>query len=240
MSANAESILHHLRTVDAERRHRAGHPELNVRVQALKGYQQRRFSHTYGDLLKTPRYGPAARFFLEELYGPDDFSQRDAQFARVVPALVRLFPQEIVATVDTLAQLHALSEALDTLTAGHLAAPHVDAVAYVRAWQRTGRPDDREKQIVLTLAVGESLDRLTRNPLLRHTLRMMRGPAKAAGLAELQRFLESGFDTFKAMGGAREFLSNIGTRERGLARALFEAQLQADGRLGDTALGQLP
>jgi ABC-type protease/lipase transport system fused ATPase/permease subunit len=68
----------------------------------------------------------------------------------------------------------------------------------------------------------------------------MRGPAKAAGLAELQRFLESGFDTFKAMGGAREFLSNIGTRERGLARALFEAQLQADGRLGDTALGQLP
>jgi hypothetical protein len=56
----------------------------------------------------------------------------------------------------------------------------------------------------------------------------------------LQRFLESGFDTFKAMGGAREFLSNIGTRERGLARALFEAQLQPDGRLGDTALGQLP
>lgn len=240
MSADAESILHHLRTVDAERRHRAGHPELSARVQALKAYQQTRFSHTYGDLLKTARYGPAARFFVNELYGPHDFTQRDAQFARVVPALVRLFPQEIVATVDTLAQLHALSEVLDTTAAGHLAEPPVDAAAYVGAWQRTGRPEDREKQIALTVAVGESLDRLTRNPLVRHTLRMMRGPAKAAGLGELQRFLESGFDTFKAMGGAREFLSSIATRERALAQALFDAQLQADGRLGDTALGQLP
>ena len=32
------------------------------------------------------RYAGAARFFLDELYGPGDFSQRDAQFARVVPA----------------------------------------------------------------------------------------------------------------------------------------------------------
>jgi hypothetical protein len=240
MSADAHSILHHLRTVDAERRHRAGHPELTTRVHALKAYQQRRFAHSYADLLKTARYGPAARFFLDELYGPHDFSERDAQFARVVPALVRLFPQEIVATVDTLAELHALSETLDTVAAGHLPESRVDAFTYAAAWQATGRCDDREKQIALTLAVGESLDRLTRNPLLRHTLRMMRGPARAAGLGELQRFLESGFDTFKAMGGAREFLSTIADRERALARALFEAPLQTDGRLGDTALGQLP
>ena len=46
---------------------------------------------------------------LDELYGPQDFSDRDAQFARVVPALVRLFPQELVETVAVLARLHALS-----------------------------------------------------------------------------------------------------------------------------------
>ncbi|WP_280152983.1 hypothetical protein [Piscinibacter sp. XHJ-5] len=240
MSAHADSILAHLRTVDAERRRRSGQPDMTARVQALKTYQQKRFSHSYADLLKTARYGPAARFFLDELYGPHDFSERDAQFARVVPALVRLFPHEIVATVNTLAELHALSEVLDSIAAGHLPDAHVDAARYVSAWQATGRADDREKQIALTLGVGESLDRLTRNPLLRHTLRMMRGPAKAAGLGALQSFLEIGFDTFKAMRGAGDFLATIATRERALARALFESSLQGDGRLGDTALGQLP
>lgn len=65
-------------------------------------------------MLESKRYGAASRFFLDELYGPIDFTQRDHQFARVVPALVKLFPWQIVDTVGALAALHALSEALDT------------------------------------------------------------------------------------------------------------------------------
>ncbi len=240
MSTDAEIILSHLRSVAAEREGRKAFPEFASKVVALKTYQQRRFAKTYADLLATSRYGPAAKFFLEELYGPRDFADRDAQFARVVPALVRLFPDEIIATVRSLAELHALSETLDSMAASHLASPSVDAIAYTRAWQATGRADDRARQIALTLTVGQSLDRLTRNPLLRHTLRMMRAPAKGAGLGELQQFLETGFDTFKAMKGAREFLDTVDQRERKLARALFEAPLYEEGRLGDTALGQLP
>ena len=214
MSADAHTILGHLQTVERERERRAASHDLAARVTALKAYQQRRFAHTYSDLLATHRYGPAARFFLEELYGPTDYSRRDAQFARVVPALVRLFPQDIVNTVGTLAELHALSEELDSMAALHLASTLVDGIAYVNAWQATGHAADRERQIALILSVGDSLDRLTRNPLLRHTLKMMRGPARSAGLAELQSFLERGFDTFKAMSGAREFLATVGTRER--------------------------
>jgi len=240
MSANAATILEHLQTVAKERERRACSAELAARVQALKTYQQQRFAHTYADLLATSRYGPAARFFLEELYGPRDYSERDAQFARVVPALVRLFPDEIVGTVRTLAELHALSELLDSEAGSHLVSAVVDGAAYVQAWQATGRASQRERQITLTIEVGQSLDRLTRNPVLRHTLRMMRGPARAAGLGELQQFLETGFDTFRAMGSAREFLATIGARERTLARVLFDATLDAEGRLGDIALGQLP
>ena len=110
---------------------------------------------------------------------------------------------------------------------------------YVAAWQATGRADDRERQIALTLTVGESLDRYTRRPLLRQSLRMMRAPARAAGLSELQRFLETGFDTFGAMRGAAEFLATVGTRERALAAALFGHQTDAC-RVEDSALGQLP
>lgn len=236
MPTPAELILGHLATVERERHLRSSSPDLHAGVQAIKAYQQKRFSHTYADLLATPRYGAAARFFLDELYGPSDFSQRDAQFARVVPALVRMFPRNVVETVATLAQLHALSEQLDSAMAGQLLGSVVDASAYAKAWRATGRVDGREQQVALTLAVGRDLDALTRKPLLRHSLRMMRGPARAAGLSALQGFLERGFDTFLAMRGAREFLDTVSTREHALLNALFDAN---DPNAAE-ALGQLP
>ncbi|MEO8155599.1 MAG: hypothetical protein ABI605_21235 [Rhizobacter sp.] len=239
MPATAETILGHLATVAQERAIRAAEPRLLGRVEAIKGYQQRRFSHTYADLLTTPRYAGAARFFLDELYGPGDFSQRDTQFARVVPALVRLFPREVVETVNTLAQLHALSETLDSDMGRHLASLAVDKHAYIAAWQETGRPSEREAQVALTLSVGRSLDELTRKPFLRQTLRMMRGPARAAGLATLQQFLEAGFDTFVAMHGAAEFLALVSAREHQLVAALFDVEVLMVADRG-SALGQLP
>ena len=240
MPATVETILGHLAVVENERAARAASPILLKRVKAIKAYQQRRFSHTYADLLATQRYAGAARFFLDELYGPGDFSQRDAQFVRVVPALVRLFPREVVETVNTLAQLHALSETLDSEMGRQLEGDEVTAPIYIAAWQGIGRVAEREMQIALTLAVGHSLDKLTRKPLLRSTLRMMRGPARAAGLSALQQFLENGFDTFLAMRGAQDFLSTVSTREHLLAASLFDKEVLNSGETRAQALGQLP
>lgn len=238
MSEEARRILAELQTVERERARRAADPALGATVLALKAYQQQRFALSYADLLASPRYAAAARFFLEELYGPKDFSQRDAQFARVVPGLVRLFPEDIVNTVEVLARLHAVSETLDSTMATHLLGAVIDANSYVRAWQRTGQPAQRDLQIDYTLRVGRDLDRLTRKPLLRASLHLMRAPARAAGVPALQHFLEVGFDTFKAMGGATEFLGTVEARERGLVRALFESA--PDSAQDRSALGQLP
>lgn len=223
MSVPAATILRHLDAVAVERDRRAATPGLAARVDAVKAYQQRRFVRTYGDLLASERYGAAARFFVDELYGPSDFTRRDAQFARVVPALARVFPVDIVATVKVLAELHALSEALDTDMGAALATAKLDPIAYGRAWRTVGRREDRQRQIALTLEVASRLDRLTRNPLLRSSLRLMRGPARVAGLAELQAFLEAGFDTFRAMRGADEFIALVDAREQALSTALFGA-----------------
>lgn len=235
MSAQAATILAHLEAVGAERRRREADPGLGRRVLAVKAYQQRRFAHTHADLLADPRQGAAARFFLDDLYGPQDFAERDAQFTRIVPALVRLFPQEIVGTVASLAELHALSEALDTEMGRALVAEPLDAARYRAAWQGTGRATDRTRQIDLVMAVGRQLQHYTRNRWLRQTLKMMRTPARAAGLSALQGFLEKGFDTFAGLGeAAGGFLRTIEARERALAQALFLAAGQ------DPALGELP
>ena len=237
-SAAAAKILGFLQRVDAERLRRNVTPGLSAKVGAVKRYQQRRFALTYADLLRSQRYGAAASFFLEELYGPADFSARDAQFARVVPALVRLFPEEVVRAVATLGELHALSEGLDTAMGLNLLEASVDARAYTLAWQRSGSPAERTRQIELTLHLGESLDRLTRKSLFRRGLRMMRRPAHSAGLGELQSLLESGFDAFVAMQGAQEFLALVESRERGLCEKLY-AEQTGDGEWSSRAKERL-
>lgn len=239
----AERILDFLQQVAEQRRLRRVTPGLEQSVTALKHYQQRRFERSYADLLASPRYCNAAQFFLAELYGPGDFTRRDAQFARVVPALARLFPQDVVGTVEHLAELHAISERLDTELAQHLAGAEPDRISYICAWQAAGKPRLRQRQIELTLAIGQALDAYTRKPLLRQALRMMRGPATAAGLSDLQRFLEVGFDTFKALKGSQDFMHTVEHREQALAAALFAAEpelLRLACPAGDEPLGQLP
>lgn len=232
MNPTGEQILKCLNDVAAQRQLRSRDPALAQAVRAIKAYQHARFRQTYADMLAHPRFGGAAQFFLDDLYGPGDFTSRDDQFARIVPGLVRMFPRDIVATVQLLGQLHALSERLDSEMGRALgppgAATSLDGAGYAQCWRQVGQPADRERQIMLMLSVGEALERYTQNALLRHTLRLMRGPAQAAGLGALQTFLERGFDTFRAMRGAREFLDLIAERERALAAALFAGEEAPD------------
>lgn len=220
------AILDALARVDDLRSAREADGELARAVTMLKAFQHARFERTYDDLLRSRGQSEAARFFLDDLYGPHDFSDRDRQFARIVPALVRLFPREIVGTVRQLAELHALSEALDQAMATALGGElehgmALDMPAYGRAWRQVGQPAQRARQVSLMLDVGRALIRYTRNPLLRQSLKLMRTPARAAGLGALQGFLERGFDTFRRLERPAEFLETIADREAGMSRALF-------------------
>ncbi len=202
---------------------RASDSGLALRVAAIKGHQHARFQHDYAELLASARYGAATRFFLEDLYGPMDFTDRDTQFERVVAVLARLLPSEVMQTVADLAELHALSEGLDQQMAHALGSDTVGDRSYREAWLAVGLRTMRERQLILLTAVGTALERHTRTPLLAATLRLMRHPARAAGLSALQSFLERGLAAFTAMHGAAEFLMVIATNERRVMDELFSA-----------------
>ena len=216
-------IADRLDAVSALRRARAADPALAERVRRLKHYQAARFRRTYADLMADPRHAAAVRFFLDELYGPQDFAQRDAQFSRVVPKIARVFPGELLGTVARLAELHALSERLDQAMAGHLDGDGLRAADYARAWQAVGEAPARREQIALTVAIGHALEGYTRSRIIHATLRLMRKPAQAAGLGDLQHFLEAGFDAFASMRGSQVFLTTVEQREVRLMDALFDA-----------------
>ena len=138
-------------------------------------------------------------------------------------------------TSVSLAQLHALTEDLDQAMARQWLSPELrdqeESARYVGAWRLVERRADRQGQLETVLAIGNEMARLTRMPGLRLMLKMMRGPASAAGLSSLQRFLENGFDTFAGMArrprGAEAFLELIRERESSLIALLFDAELVA-------------
>jgi hypothetical protein len=222
----ARTIRDSVQKVTQLRQEAAAQPGLLQALHQVKGFQSRRFSGTYADLLRGGPFAAAARFFLEELYGVTDFARRDEQFARIAGAIEKMFPAQVARTAAGLAALHALTEDLDMAMARAWLAqdPGSEAARYAAAWRTVDRAEDRRAQLQSVVAMGRELAALTRAPGLRTMLRMMRGPANAAGLGDLQRFLESGFDTFAGMarqrGSVEVFLSTVDERESALLTLL--------------------
>lgn len=200
----------------------AADPALAAALSTLGAWQTRRLKLTYADLERTPRYAAAMAFFETELYGGADFAQRDADLARVVPAMKRLMPDHVVATVALAIELNALSQDLDRAMVGTLGSPSPSlAVAdYCAAYRAVGRFDARVRQVDLVGHVGAALDRMVARPMIRTALVMMRKPARLAGLAALQDFLERGFAAFAQMQGAEDFLATIRQRETAIHAAI--------------------
>ncbi|HEX5694659.1 MAG TPA: hypothetical protein VFY00_08600 [Arenimonas sp.] len=192
----------------------------------LRAWQTRRLTDSFRDFLADPRMRPAAEFFLTDLYGERDFSARDRDVARIMPLMSRLLPDSLLVAATDAIELAVLSHAFDLRMAAALAARRKPDAAitvehYGQAYRATGCPRLRRHQIDLILGVGWTLDAAVRKHGVYKLLRASRLPARAAGLSELQGFLERGFAAFEALGGAGDFLEAIGRREREVSRRLF-------------------
>jgi hypothetical protein len=205
---------------------RAANPILAGALDRLAAWQARRLRMTYADLAAQERYADAIAFFETELYGGGDFAQRDADIARIVPTMARMLPARVIESIGKAVELHVLSQSLDRSLLQRL--PRLDrpftVAEYCKAYRRTGKRPERERQIRLTSDIGSALDVIVRKPLIGAALTMMRQPARLAGFSALQEFLERGFASFRKMNGAVEFLATIEERERLLMEALFAGE----------------
>jgi hypothetical protein len=201
---------------------------------ALRRFQHRRLAQGFQDLLADPRTRPAAEFFLSDLYGDRDFSRRDQDVARIAPLLSRLLPAALLGALVQAIELAVLSHAFDlkmarVLDRAGIEPDAIDTPAYGHAYRLAGCPRLRGRQIGLIVAVGSTLDRAVHTLGVSRMLRMSRMPARAAGVMDLQAFLERGFDAFRARDGADSFLGRIEAGEREVSRRLFAAHPEPFG-----------
>ncbi len=216
----ADAMRRHLERLKALRGSGAS-AAARSRVAELKRWQTARLMQTHADLSANARYGAATAFFVQDLYGPKDFSARDAALLRILPIMAGLLPAKAVETAALSVELEALSEDLDHRLAAALGDGAIDERSYADAYRRSSMPEERRHQIQLVVDVGHRLESVVRWPFVFRTLRLMRTPARLAGLSDLQDFLERGFQAFEAMGGADEFLATIRDRETAILERLF-------------------
>jgi hypothetical protein len=218
-----DALIHELERVQRLHADRQRDASLSAALDRLGSWQSRRLRGTYGDLAVQPRYADAIAFFQSDLYG-GDFAQRDADLARVVPLMVRMLPERVIATVAKAMELNTLSQELDRLLLTRL--PRADGVftvgKYCRAFRAMGHRAERMRQVQLIGDIGSGLDGVVRKPFIHAALVMMRQPARLAGLAVLHDFLERGFDAFHRMRGAELFLATIDRRERALIDRIMD------------------
>lgn len=212
-----------LESVTAERRAAKDNPAAHAARVALRSFQAKRMAQTHADWLAASQSSAAAIFFLNDLYGPDDLTQRDANLERVIPTMERLLPVSALEAIVDAVALDALSEKLDAAMARKLGESFTEE-EYIAAYAECTSRTDRKRQLDYVESVGNTLCELVRIPLMGSTLAVMRGPAKLANLEELQSFLERGFKAFKKMKRPQDFVATIIQREREIMDRLYSGK----------------
>lgn len=225
---STSAYLHQqLEAVIEARRAAASNPALQARRLALRRFQSTRLGRTHADLLAHTDTAAAARFFLDDLYGCQDLTERDDNLARIVPTMERLLPEKALHTIARAIALDALSERMDWLMAEALGV-HFDEQDYLEAFRAVTARRDRERQVGHVESVGAALCELVRVPMIGTTLRMMRAPARLARLSDLHEFLERGYMSFKGMMDPESFVRTIVERERTLLDRIYAGAQSLD------------
>ncbi|OGO40532.1 MAG: hypothetical protein A2Z04_05395 [Chloroflexi bacterium RBG_16_57_9] len=195
-------------------------------LQYLRDWQAARLASTHADLLASPDCGPAAHFFITDLYAAKNFSQRDAEVMDLYDFVRHTVPSQFVQVLAQAIEANELSKSLDNtmveVMARHLGIEELfTTVQYEEAYRLCDNYADRLRQIDLIIEVAGQVDRLRHLPLIGAAVRLTAGPAKRLGWEELYNFLKRGYEAWKPMKDARPFLETIGTREKAILNRIY-------------------
>ena len=228
MSESIEKIVQNLQKTAAVYQQIKEEGKLEDMV-ALKEWQCNRLLASHIELWKIKRFQPAIQFFISELYGPKDFSQRDADIAKVIPKMEKWLPEKALNSLGVAIHLNCLSQDIDYLMLEKFAELNVDlqnftAADYAQAYKNCGNTEQRAQQINSIEKLGTDLGKVVKIPGISMILRMARTPAKTMGVDALQQFLEDGLNAFKKLGTVSDFIYPVVTEERRIMHELFAGE----------------
>jgi hypothetical protein len=223
MSNTLDQILHSLQKIEQMNLF-ITQQNLTDTIRELQTWQTDRLLTTHDDLWNSKRFKPVMQFFVDELYGPKDFSQRDIELQLAVPKMARIIPNKGLKSLNTALRLNCLSLELDIALVQRLGSDTINRSSYFDCYRQSSNQPQREEQIQLLENLSLDLPKVVKVPGISVILILSRKPAKIAGIESLQTFLEKGFNSFKKIGNVHDFIDPVISREREMMRALFAAK----------------
>lgn len=202
---------------------------LSPEMSLLRSWQMERLRRTHADFLSSERYGPACLFFLNDIYAPRDFSQRDRDVEHVYAVMSRYLPLKMLQTLEQVIELNDLTNALDAALLDKLVGDlgmttELTPAMYAEAYRLCRNYDERVRQLDQLVEVGHGVNKLVHRPFVGALLRLAHGPAHRAGWSDLQDFLEGGYAAFQAMDDAAPFLEVVEQRERLILARIYAGE----------------
>ena len=225
------SILRPLSDIEKLQHERQDEKPLDAHMALLKTWQSQRLARTYADLLASPRYRLACLFFLEDIYAPRDFSQRDHDVTEMYAFMQRFVPETLLRPLTKTIKLYDLTNHLDAQLLDVLVhqlgvTDQITEAQYAEAYRLCDNYPERVKQIEAIYQIGQQLGDIIRLPLTGTALRVASVPSRRAGWTELVDFMERGYRAFSHMGGAKYFLDTIRKRERRILDKIYAQEAE--------------
>ncbi|MGB8645890.1 MAG: hypothetical protein WCF84_11685 [Anaerolineae bacterium] len=184
----------------------------------LRQWQSDRLARSHADISALPRYRPVMQFFLEDIYAPRDFTQRNHDMERMHDFLRRLAPEPIVRPLMLTVRLHQTTEHLDDRLLEVLVnqlgmTDSLTTPLYAEAYRRCDNYAERVAQIELIREIGLILDKVVHTPLSGPMLALAKGTLEHAGWMDVMSFMERGYKVFKQLPNTARLLDIIRQRE---------------------------
>lgn len=221
MSNNIGLIIQHLTQVTTLQ-NLAQSTGVLPKIRELQAWQCKRLLASHKNLWTQQRFNPAMQFFIDELYGPKDFTQRDQDIAKVVPKMAKLLPDKALVSLESALHLNRLSFELDFDLANTIKSNPINRETYALAYYQCQNQQSRVQQINFIDALGKDLADVVKIKGISTLLMLSRKPAKLAGVIALHEFLESGYQAFKKLGRVEDFIQPIVNSERQIMLDLFD------------------
>jgi hypothetical protein len=224
MSEYTKQIIRHLHGLKTmqEIAEKAG---LMTTIRAVQAWQCKRLLATHQQMYQQKRFKPAVEFFINELYGPNDFSQRDQDIARIVPKMSKFLPEKALQSLASALHLNTLSFELDFDLAKKLVDTEINRDTYAKAYISCNNLTTRQQQIDYIRTLGNDLADVVKLKGISSLLFISRKPAKMAGVLALHEFLEKGFKSFKNLGNVEDFITPVMDKEHQIMQQLANPNL---------------
>ena len=219
MSESTKQIIRHLHGI-ATMQKIANKAGLMPAIRAVQTWQCKRLLATHQEMYQKKRFKPAVEFFINELYGPNDFSQRDQDIARIVPKMSKFMPENALQSLATALHLNNLSFELDFEMAKKLVDSEINRDNYAEAYINCDNMATRQQQIDYIRILGTDLADVIKMRGISSLLFISRKPAKLAGVLALHEFLEKGFKSFKNLGNVEDFILPVVDKEHQIMQQL--------------------